>query len=130
MGAVLELDKDGDIISVLPLRVPVKIPDQTEIIAMIDKGLSLQEILLSSRFKELKGVQGYGLMTKWAAGILSRKDDRALRLELSDEHLTLIEDLYGIRLNDYVDDEMKKGGAKEHPFDNLAKFMIRFNPKK
>ena len=126
LGVTIAVQQDGRIILVKPIKFKTILPSQCDVNSDIDSGIKASEFFSKYSITQLEVVQIYGLLSRWAIAIISRKDSVTLNFDPTNEQSAAINGIFKGKLKapDLVTlDEQERIKKVE----NFAREIIRFN---
>ena len=127
IGVTFFIAENGDIVSIKPDVAKHILPDQKEVSIAINSGVSFSEFLAKNGLEDLRGIQAYGLLTKWAVAVLARNDGVRLKFNMDDKLRDNINKLFKGEINIPL---VPACGARtdDMEIERFAKDVIRYSP--
>jgi hypothetical protein len=82
-GVIFYLKKSGEIVLIQPSVVKYLLPDQKAVNDAVNSNQKASEFFTNHQIENLSDIQVYGLLSKWASAVLSRKDEAIPDLDLT-----------------------------------------------
>lgn len=82
-GITFFLKESGEIVSIQPIVAKHLLPDQKVVNDAINSNQEASEFFTNHQLENLSDIQVYGLLSKWAAAVLSRKEGSIPDLNLT-----------------------------------------------
>ena len=127
LGVAFFVEEDGKIVSIQPMVVQRPLPDQKAVNLSIDSGEKASDFFLRSGLEKLNEIQTYGLLSKWAVAVLSRKNEVRINLDLKNEQKIKILRLFNDKVK-IPDLSAINEVAADKSVEIFAKDIIRYSP--